>query len=143
MFSAIQDEVRKMDQEDTNENIDEVLEDTYNKLYDIKVNLEDLDTNQNMEEFSNDDFNKLKDLVVSGKDLTEAYRNVLPANVMNKSKNTIRDYEEELIDSIVSSEDVDDYRANLEYIINNLSTIYEGKEYNLTELKQSLDNKYN
>ena len=146
MFSAIQDEVNKIDNPDFDGSEAETeleLEEAYNQLYETKVNLEDLDTNQENDELSNDDFNKLRDLMVSGNSITEAYRNVLPAIVMNKAKKTIRDYEDELTEAIVKSEDADEYRANLDFIISNISTIYNGKEYNLTELKQRFDNKYN
>lgn len=146
MFSAIQDEVNKIDNPDfdgSEATTELELEEAYDKLYETKVNLEDLDTNQENDELSNDDFNKLKDLVVSGHTLAEAYRNVLPAMVMEKTKNTIKDYEDELIDAIVSSDDADEYRASLDFIINNISTIYNDKEYNLTELKQRFDSKYN
>ena len=145
MFGAIQDEVNKIDNpEDVEETETELeLEEAYNKLYETKVNLEDLDTNQDNDELTNDDFNKLKDLVVGGNDIVEAYRNILPTNIMNKERATLRDYADDLLDAIVNSEDADEYRASLEYIINNLSTIYNGKEYNLTELKQRFDSKYN
>lgn len=147
MFSAIQDEVNKIDNPDS---IDEEeieseaeLEDAYEQLYRIKVNIEDLDTNQENDEFSNDDFNKLKDLIVGGNDIIEAYRNVLPISVLNKAKTTIKDYADELIKAIINSDDADEYRDELILLVNNLSTIYNGKEYNLAELKQRFDNKYN
>ena len=145
MFGAIQDEVNKIDNpEDVEETETELeLEEAYNKLYETKVNLEDLDTNQDNDELTNDDFNKLKDLVVGGNDIVDAYRNILPTNIMSKERATLRDYADDLLDAIVNSEDADEYRASLEYIINNLSTIYNGKEYNLTELKQRFDSKYN
>ena len=144
MFGAIQEEVDKLNKFDfDDENTELELEEAYSELQSIKAGLEDLDTNQDNNEFSNDDFNKLKDLVVSGNTITEAYRNVLPATLMGRERNVFRDYEDDLIKAIVSSDDADEYRANLEFIINNLSTIYNGKEYNLTELKQRFDNKYN
>jgi len=145
MFGAIQDEVDKLTKFPNEEEKDTELEleEEYEKLRQTMVNLEDLDTNQENDELSNDDFNKLKDLVVSGNTLSEAYRNVLPVAVMNKERDTIRQYEDDLIDAIMSSEDADEYRDNLELIIANLVTIYNGKEYNLTELKQRFDNKYN
>lgn len=144
MFGAIQDEVDKLTKFPNEEEKDTELEleEEYEKLRQTMVNLEDLDTNQENDELSNDDFNKLKDLVVSGNTLSEAYRNVLPVAVMNKERDTIRQYEDDLIDAIMSSEDADEYRDNLELIIANLVTIYNGKEYNLTELKQRFDNKY-
>lgn len=143
MFGAIQNEINNIDKEEEKEVETEVeLEEAYEQLYRTKVNIEDLDTNQENDELSNDDFNKLKDLVVSGNTLAEAYRNVLPVSIMSKEGNTIRDYNDELLEAIVNSEDADEYRAGLEYIIANLSTIYNGKEYNLTELKQRFDNKY-
>ena len=147
MFSAIQDEVNKIDNPDSidGEEIESEaeLEDAYEQLYRIKVNIEDLDTNQENDEFSNDDFNKLKDLIVGGNDIIEAYRNVLPISVLNKAKTTIKDYTDELTKAIINSDDADEYRDELILLVNNLSTIYNGKEYNLAELKQRFDNKYN
>ena len=68
MFGAIQDEVDKLTKFPNEEEKDTELEleEEYEKLRQIMVNLEDLDTNQENDELSNDDFNKLKDLVMSG-----------------------------------------------------------------------------
>lgn len=145
MFEAIKDEINKINNPDilSNEEDNELaLEQEYEKLQSVKTDLEDLDTNMENDEMSDDDFNKLRDLVVSGNTLIEAYRNVLPANVLSKTKNTINAYEEELIDGIVSSDDANEYRANLELIIKNLSVINDGKEYTLLELKDLFDRKY-
>jgi len=145
MFEAIKDEINKINNPDilSNEEDNELaLEQEYEKLQSVKTDLEDLDTNMENDEMSDDDFNKLRDLVVSGNTLVEAYRNVLPANVLSKTKNTINAYEEELIDGIVSSDDANEYRANLDLIIKNLSVINDGKEYTLLELKDLFDRKY-
>lgn len=147
MFGAIQNEVDKINNPDLNiedtDNTELALEQEYEKLQDIKINLEDLDTDSSGDEMSDTDFNKLRDLVANGNNLVEAYRNVLPANVLSKTKNTIKAYEEELIDNIMSSDDANEYRAGLEYIINQLSTIYNGEEISFKKLKEMFDNRYN
>lgn len=146
MFGAISDEVNKIknpDSEVDSENSELALEQEYEKLQNIKVDIENLDTNMSGDELSDDDFNKLKDQVVAGNSLIEAYRNILPANILNKVKQTINAYTDELIDAIVSSDNADEYRASLELIIKNLSIINEGKEYTLEELKNKFDRKYN
>ena len=146
MFGAISDEVNKIknpSNEVDSENSELALEQEYEKLQNIKVDIEDLDTNMSGDELSDDDFNKLKDQVVAGNSLIEAYRNILPANILNKVKQTINAYTDELIDAIVSSDTADEYHASLELIIKNLSIIDEGKEYTLEDLKNKFDRKYN
>lgn len=150
MFEAIKNEVNKIgnsvlyndnDEEDNNSEL--ALEQEYELLQNVMINLEDLDTDSTGDEMSDEDFNKLRDLVVEGNTLVEAYRNVLPVNVLSKTKDTINAYNDELIEAIISSDDANEYRAGLKYIIDNLSTIYNGEELSLKKLKEYFDNKYN
>lgn len=146
VFTSIKDEVNKINNPDINSDEDSnelALEQEYEKLENVKTNIEDLDTNMSGDELSNEDFNKLRDLVVAGNNIVESYRNILPASVLNKCKNTINSYSDELIEAVVSSDDADEYRASLELIIKNLSVINNGKEYTILELKNKLDNLYN
>ena len=138
MFGAINKEVNN-----TYNNEKEIdnnsLEDIYNELYNTKVDLEDLDTNMEHDILSNDDFLKLKALVKQGNSLTEAYMNIVPNDILQKCKDTIKDYNDELLDAIVNSKDINEYNANIQYIISNLSTIYNNKEYSLEDIKNLLD----
>lgn len=138
MFGAINKEVNN-----TYNNEKEIdnnsLEDIYNELYNTKVDLEDLDTNMEHDILSNDDFLKLKELVKQGNSLTEAYMNIVPNDILQKCKDTIKDYNDELLDAIVNSKDINEYNANIQYIISNLSTIYNNKEYSLEDIKNLLD----
>lgn len=145
MFSAIQDEVNKINNDEITSEVDNEieLEEEYAKLDDVKTILEDLDTNQDNDSLSDDDFDKLKDLIVSGNNVVEAYRNILPPELLKRAKPVLNSYDEDLIYNIVHSDDADEYRAGLEYMIKQLSTIYNGKEISFKELKDKFDNKYN
>lgn len=145
VFTAIKDEVNRINNPDavSDEDNELALEQEYEKLEGIKTDIEDLDTNMSGDELSNEDFNKLRDLIVAGNTVVESYRNILPANVLNKCKNTINAYADELIEAIISSDNADEYRAGLELIIKNLSVINNGTEYTLLELKNKLDSLYN
>lgn len=141
MFSAIQNEVNNLNEVKEEDN-ELALEEEYGKLQDIKINIEDLDTNLSGDEMDDETFNKLRDLVVNGNNIVDAYRNVLPANILNKCKKTINAYTDELIEAIVSADDANEYRAGLDLIIKNLSVIDNGKEYTILELKDKFDKKY-
>lgn len=146
MFSAIQNEVNKLKDNSSvlEPNNSSELEDAFVKLQEVKIDLENLDTNEHgNDSITNEEFDKLKELVLTGNSLLEAYRNILPASLLEHVKDTISYYEEELTANIVHSDSADDYRAGLTYIINNLSTIYNGEEISFKELKNIFDNKYN
>ena len=138
MFGAINKEVNNTynNEKEIDNNL---LEDIYNELYNTKVNLENLDTNMEHDILSNEDFLKLKELVKQGNSLTEAYMNIVPNDILQKCKDTIKDYNDELLDAIVNSKDINEYNANIQYIISNLSTIYNNKEYSLEDIKNLLD----
>lgn len=139
MYGAISDEVNKLyDEEKENQDINSI-EDLYNELYYTKTALENLDTNMNHTELTDEDFKKLKELVIQGNSLTEAYMNILPNDILKDCKDVIKDYNDELLDAIVNSKNVRDYNANIQLIIDNLSTIYDNKEYSLEELKNLID----
>lgn len=143
MYGAISDEVNKLyDEEKENQDISSI-EDLYNELYYTKTALENLDTNMQHDELSDDDFKKLKELVVQGNSLTEAYMNILPNDILKDCKDVIKNYNDELLDAIVNSKNVRDYNANIQLLIDNLSTIYDNKEYSLEELKNMLDRENN
>ena len=143
MYGAISDEVNKLyDEEKENQDISSI-EDLYNELYYTKTALENLDTNMQHDELSDDDFKKLKELVVQGNSLTEAYMNILPNDILKDCKDVIKNYNDELLDAIVNSKNVRDYNANIQLLIDNLSTIYDNKEYSLEELKNILDRENN
>lgn len=143
MYGAISDEVNKLyDEEKENQDISSI-EDLYNELYYTKTALENLDTNMQHDELSDDDFKKLKELVVQGNSLTEAYMNILPSDILKDCKDVIKNYNDELLDAIVNSKNVRDYNANIQLLIDNLSTIYDNKEYSLEELKNMLDRENN
>lgn len=139
MYGAITDEVNKLYNEDKENQDLNSLEDIYNDLYYTKTALENLDTNQQHDELTDEDFLKLKELVVQGNSLTEAYMNILPNDILRDCKDVIKDYNDELLDAIVNSKTVRDYNANIQLIIDNLSTIYDNKEYSLDELKNLID----
>lgn len=139
MFGAITDEVNKLYNEEKERQDINSLEDVYNTLYYTKTALENLDTNMNHDELNDEDFSKLKELVVQGNSLTEAYMNILPNDVLKDCKDVIKDYNDELLDAIVTSKTLRDYNANIQLIIDNLSTIYDNKEYSLEELKDLID----
>jgi len=145
MFSAIQNEVNKINNPHEEDTEDKTigLEQEYARLERVKTDLENLDTNSENDYLSDDDFNKLKELVVSGSDLVEAYRNILPTDLIQYTKKTIKDYEEDLISIIVDSDTAQEYRDSLQFIIDGLSTIYDDKEYTFKKLKEIFDNKYN
>ena len=146
MFGAIKDEVSKINNPDIeidDDNAELALEQEYEKLQNIKINIEDLDTNMSNDEMDDESFNKLRDLIVNGNNIVDAYRNVLPVNILNKTKKTINAYSDELIEAIVSADDANEYRAGLDLIIKNLSVIDNGKEYTIQELKDKFDSKYN
>lgn len=144
MFSAIQEEMDNINKEEISDEEETLaLEEIYSKLEDTKVVLEDLDTNQTGDELSDDDFTKLKDLISSGNEVVEAYRNILPPDLLQRSKTVIQNYGDDLIYNILHSENADEYRAGLDYLIKQLSTIYNGKEISLKELKDMFDTKYN
>ena len=146
MFNAIHNEIDKInnpDSEISGENKDIELEQEYAKLQEIKIDLENLDTNTMNDYLTDDDFDKLKDLVASGNSLTEAYRNILPVDLVPYTKDTIQKYENELIRNIMDSDNAEEYREGLNFIIDGLSTIYEGKEISFKELKDMFDTKYN
>jgi len=140
MYGAITDEVNKLYDEEKETQDMTSIEDLYNELYYTKTALENLDTNRNHTELTDDDFKKLKELVIQGNSLTEAYMNILPNDVLKDCKDVIKNYNDELLDAIVNSKNVRDYNANIQLLIDNLSTIYENKEYSLEELKNILDN---
>lgn len=144
MYSAIQDEVNKINDpiEDT-DNPTLELEEIYSALQQVQIDLEDLDTTMDYDNMTDDSFDKLKDLVLNGNDLVDAYRNVLPVKVLQDTKDTITAYKDELIGNILDSDNANEYRAGLDFIIANLSTIYKGEELSLKELKEKFDNKYN
>lgn len=143
MYGAISDEVNKLyDEEKENQDISSI-EDLYNELYYTKTALENLDTNMQHDELSDDDFKKLKELVVQGNSLTEAYMNILPNDILKDCKDVIKNYNDELLDAIVNSKNVRDYNTNIQLLIDNLSTIYDNKEYSLEELKNMLDRENN
>ena len=143
MYGAISDEVNKLyDEEKENQDISSI-EDLYNELYYTKTALENLDTNMQHDELSDDDFKKLKELVIQGNSLTEAYMNILPNDILKDCKDVIKNYNDELLDAIVNSKNVRDYNANIQLLIDNLSTIYDNKEYSLEELKNMLDRENN
>ena len=143
MYGAISDEVNKLyDEEKENQDISSI-EDLYNELYYTKTALENLDTNMQHDELSDDDFKKLKELVVQGNSLTEAYMNILPNDILKDCKDVIKNYNDELLDAIVNSKNVRDYNTNIQLLIDNLSTIYDNKEYSLEELKNILDRENN
>ena len=138
MYGAITDEVNKLYNEDKEVN-NEALEDVFDNLYYTKTSLENLDTNMEHDSLNEEDFQKLKELVANGNSLTEAYMNIVPNDVLQSCKDTIKDYNDELLDAIVTSKNVNEYNANIQLIIDNLSTIYNNKEYSLEELKKLLD----
>ena len=138
MYGAITDEVNKLYNEDKEVN-NEALEDVFDNLYYTKTSLENLDTNMEHDSLNEEDFQKLKELVANGNSLTEAYMNIVPNDVLQSCKDTIKDYNDELLDAIVTSKNVNEYNANIQLIIDNLSTIYNNKEYSLEELKELLD----
>ena len=146
MFSAIQDEVNRINtygKDISDEERIVELEEEYARLQEIKTDLENLDTNAMNDYLTDDDFNKLKELVISGNDLIEAYRNILPADLLQYTKDTIKKYEEDLLSIIVDSDTAEEYRDSLQFIIDGLSIIYEGKEISFKKLKDMFDNKYN
>ena len=139
MYGAITDEVNKLYDEEKENTNNSSLEDIYNNLYYTKSALENLDTNNDRDELNDEDFQKLKELVLQGNSLTEAYMNILHSDILQDSKDVIKDYNDELLDAIVNSKNINEYNSNVQLIINNLSTIYDNKEYTLEELKRLLD----
>ena len=143
MYSAIQDEVNKINDTEDMTTSNTTLEDEYIKLYDAKTAIENLDTNLLGNEMDDESFNKLRDLIINGNNIVDAYRNVLPVPILNRSKKILTAYADELIDAIVSADNAYEYRAGLDLIIKNLSVIIDGKEYTILELKDKLENEYN
>lgn len=139
MYGAITDEVNKLYDEEKETQDMTSIEDLYNELYYTKTALENLDTNRNHTELTDEDFKKLKELVMQGNSLTEAYMNILPNDILKDCKDVIKNYNDELLDAIVNSKSIRDYNANIQLLIDNLSTIYDNKEYSLEELKELID----
>ena len=106
------------------------LEDTYNNLYNLKTQLENIELDEDNQ------LTKLIKLVEDGTDTYKAFREVIPKNYISDKdlKNLINTYEDDLLYTVTHSVNTNQFNSGIDTIIANISTIYNNEEYTLDEL---------
>ena len=106
------------------------LEDTYNNLYNLKTQLEDIELDEDSQ------LTKLIKLVEDGTETYKAFREVIPKNYISDKdlKNLINAYEDDLLYTVTHSANTNQFNSGIDTIIANISTIYNNEEYTLDEL---------
>lgn len=106
------------------------LEDTYNNLYNLKTQLENIELDEDNQ------LTKLIKLVEDGTETYKAFREVIPKNYISDKdlKNLINAYEDDLLYTVTHSANTNQFNSGIDTIIANISTIYNNEEYTLDEL---------
>ena len=106
------------------------LEDTYNNLYNLKTQLENIELDEDSQ------LTKLINLVEDGTETYKAFREVIPKNYISDKdlKNLINAYEDDLLYTVTHSANTNQFNSGIDTIIANISTIYNNEEYTLDEL---------
>ncbi len=106
------------------------LEDTYNNLYNLKTQLENIELDEDNQ------LTKLIKLIEDGTETYKAFREVIPKNYISDKdlKNLVNAYEDDLLYTVTHSANTNQFNSGIDTIIANISTIYNNEEYTLDEL---------